>query len=235
MTAPRATSDQAYVLHSRPFRETSVLLDILTPEHGRLSGIMRGIRAAKRGNNPRPFVRYSATWAGRGEVLNLSKLETLSAYHFADMRRMLCALYMNELIVKLTTRANPSNTLFKLYDGALQTLRAGQVADAVLREFEAELLDALGYGVHLDDRDSSGAAIDPNDTYLYDLDSGGVHRCRSDSTQGAISGKALWGIKHGQYTDAGIARELKHFFRRILDHHLQGREIYARKILQQIV
>ena len=231
----RVLGQPAFVLHTRPFRETSLLLELLTPDFGRMSGLSRGARSGKRGAIAvRPFVYYQASWSGRGELVNVHRLEPMRLCRFASTRDMLCALYLNELLIRLTARGNPSPGLFSLYDGALSEVSLGESLEPVLRRFEAELLRALGYEISIGDVDASGRSLNPEGRYAYDLEDGTVRICDESAGRFSVSGRALLALRSQDFSSRDTAAELKKFFRRVLDHHLQEKTVYTRKIMQRL-
>jgi DNA repair protein RecO (recombination protein O) len=228
----RVSGQDAYVLHTRPFRETSLLLDLLTPDHGRICGVCRGVRNARRAAAVRPFVRYSACWSGRGEVLNVHTLEPQRQLALRESRRLLCGLYLNELVIKLSARGNPSGSLFALYAETLHTLAGPGALEPILRRFEAELLRFLGYEIRIDECDALGQGISHDTHYRYEPESGLLRPGGADP--GSVSGRALLAIRDAEYARDDTAMDMKLFFRKVLDHHLQGKALYARKIMHHL-
>src|SRR5687767_2024423 len=141
--------DRGYVLHSYPYRETSLILQAWTERHGRLGLVAKGARRPK---SPQravlvPFQPLTLDWFGRGELRTLKTAEpTVPAIPLRG-QYLLSAFYLNELLLKLTTRDDPHERLFEAYDRAITDLRAAQPLEPVLRRFELALLQELGYAV----------------------------------------------------------------------------------------
>src|SRR5882762_4733968 len=140
-----------YLLHHRPWRDTSRILEVLTREHGRLTLFARGVRGpgAKLAPVLQPFQLLLLSWSGRGEAPQLTGAER--AQHDPALPRecLLAAFYLNELLIRLTTRHDPLPELFDHYHGTLTELRAGAPLEPALRIFEQRLLEVLGYGLDL--------------------------------------------------------------------------------------
>jgi len=155
----------AFVLHRRPYRDTSLLLELITPEHGRVGAVVRGARGGKsrlRGLL-QPFLPLTCSWRGRGELATLTHAEGGGPPLLMAPPATLMGLYVNELLVRLWPRRDPCPALFHRYAHTLAAL-AGPEPEAALRLFERDLLAALGYALLLD-RDETGAPVTPERTY----------------------------------------------------------------------
>ena len=170
----RIESQPVYVLHVRAWRETSLLLEVFSREHGRVGLLARGVRSARARITRatlEPFQLLSADWAGTGELPNLRAAETIGApRRFVD-DALLSGLYVNELLVRLTARADPHPALFSRYAGLLEELGATDSLAWTLRRFERDLLGELGYGLQLECEAESGEPLraDANYTYLPEV------------------------------------------------------------------
>jgi DNA repair protein RecO (recombination protein O) len=236
----RDAHDRAWVLHTRPWRETSLLLELFTPESGRLGVIARGARRPRRGGRAlEPFVAVSCSLSGRGE------LRTLGA-HEVTRRTMLAGdalyagFYLNELLVRLLQREDPHERLFREYEGALAVLAglprgADPIAlEPVLRRFEFALLDELGYGFPLTE-DLDGAPVDPARRYTVLPDVGvrlqhpGVAE-HEDEAALHIDGSELLAIAEGRLASPAVLRAAKRLARRALAPHLGDRPLVSRSL-----
>jgi len=142
-------SQAAYLLHSRPFRDSSLLLDLLTRDRGRISAIARGVRSAKSKNKAllQSFVPLQVNLSGKSELKTLTQVEALSGPLVLRQRNLFAALYMNELLSRLLHRQEGDVDIFSLYESALAQLSSTDVIEPVLRCFEIDLLELLGYGI----------------------------------------------------------------------------------------
>ena len=145
----RVDLQPAYVLHSRPYRDTSAIIELFTPEYGRLSAVPRGVRrqSRRRSSSARsqPFSPLLVSFSGRAELKTLVASESAGQPHVLAGNSLFSGLYMNELLVRLLHRHDPHPELFAFYAATLKDLSAGAALEPVLREFELKLLDDLGY------------------------------------------------------------------------------------------
>src|SRR4051812_22403192 len=145
-------AEQAFVLHSYPHRETSLLLETFTRPHGRVTMIARGARrprSALRGVL-QAFQPVSLAWFGKGEVRTLTRAEWLGGLALLQGEALMCGFYLNELLLRLMPREDPHEALFERYRQALAALARLEPSAAVLRSFEKALLAELGYAMTLD-------------------------------------------------------------------------------------
>ncbi|MEM6483861.1 MAG: DNA repair protein RecO [Pseudomonadota bacterium] len=168
----RVTLQPSYVLHSRPFRDSSVLLDLFTAEHGRTAVIGRGLSRKRRGGSLgallQPFQPLLLSFGGRGDLLSLTAAETAGAPIRLMRDALISGFYLNELLLRLTHRLDPQPTLFSLYGDTLEALASGTgMLESALRRFEYDALDQLGYGVDLRHDAKTGLAIDESAIYLF--------------------------------------------------------------------
>lgn len=226
---------EAYVLHTLPFRETSLLVDAFSAEHGRVSLAARGARrpaSALRGVLL-PFQRVSLSWFGKGEVKTLHGAEWLAMTPGLGGRALICGFYLNELLVRLLPREDPHPRLFAAYETALAALPGAERIDAVLRPFELALLADLGYAVDLVHEAGGGAAVVAEGAYRY-LPERGLLRLddRGLGEGGAtVSGATLLAMQAGDYSDSVTRREALRLLRVALGHYLGDKPLLSRDML----
>lgn len=166
----RVESQPAYVLHARAWRETSMLLEVFSRDHGRVGVLARGVRSARARITRatlEPFQLLSVDWAGTGELPNLRAAEPVGApRRFVD-DALLSGLYVNELLVRLTARADPHPVLFARYAALLEELATTESLAWTLRRFERDLLAELGYGLQLEYEAESGEPLHAEADYAY--------------------------------------------------------------------
>lgn len=235
---PPADRQSAYVLHRRAFRETSAIVDLLTLDYGRVSGVIRGVKGARRdGNHIEPFAPVVATWRGRGQLVNLLRCEALGRSALAG-EGLFAGLYLNELLVRLLSRDEPVQGLFQHYGEALSRIAAGGIESA-LRVFERRLLEELGYGLAFDVDIETGHAIVRGAIYRVVAGEGfgksvDGSRCRFDTNghqrELLLTGAQIAAIGADDYADAGVRRAAKQVFRRALDRRLDGRALATRQL-----
>ena len=222
----------AFVLHRRPYRDTSLLLEALTPEQGRLGLVARGVRSRRSRWQGllQPFQPLLLSGAGKGELLTLTAVEEAGRPLPPPPARWLSGLYVNELLLRLLPRHDPHPGLFAAYQAVLEALTGPVAEEVALRIFEKRLLAELGYGLLLDAEADSGAPIVAERVYRYVLEQG---PCSVTRTAGGIliSGKSLLALRQENLADAGVLREAKRLTRAALGVYLQGRPLQTRKLL----
>ncbi|MCB1800501.1 MAG: DNA repair protein RecO [Gammaproteobacteria bacterium] len=220
----------AYLLHSRRYRDSSLIVDLFTRERGRVACVARGALHAKSKLPVRhPFQLLTIGFRGRGDVATLVAAEALAPPTALSGRRLYCGLYLNELLLKSTARQDPYPSVFDSYAESLGQLQGSSPVEPVLRRFEVHLLDQLGLGLLLD-HDTQGQPVNTDSRYTYQIDAG-PRQVGADDPQ-ALSGSTLLALKSGQFDDASVMREARDLMRRVLDHHLGGQALRSRELFQ---
>lgn len=235
MSHPRRVLLQpAYVLHRREYRNTSLLVEILSAEHGRSALIAKGARSPRSRWRPllQPFVPLLVSWAGRGELATVTEVEPAGRPLHLSGERIYSALYLNELLVRLMQRHDPHPEVFALYGESLQALTASDDPEPPLRSFEVELLAHLGYGLTLERDASSGEAIDADTLYCYQVELGPVPAAAMREPQSGVlvHGRVLMALRGALEWDEPARVQAKKLMRHIIDFHLAGRPIRAREL-----
>jgi len=230
-----------YLLHHAPYRDTSRILEVLTRDHGRLSLFARGVRGPKSrlGALLQPFQPLLLSWSGRGEAPQLTGAELEGVRRSLPADRLLAAFYLNELILKLTTRHDPHPALYAAYGRALEGL-AASTPDAVdrtaverpLRLFEKRLLEEVGYGLDLETSAADGGAIDPDRSYQFRPGQGLV--AAPAPAPGAISGSSLIALARDELAGAKELGDARRLLKAALDHCLEGRELATRAVARAL-
>lgn len=224
----------AWVIHRRAFRDTSLLLELLTRDHGRIGAVARGARGQRsrwRGVLE-PFQPVLVNWGGRGELATLVFAEAGGRPLRFPGTRLAGAFYLSELVLRLLQREDPTPGVFDAYGDALNGLADPAVAEDVpLRLFEKRLLDALGYGLLLDATADTGEAIDPGGCYRYELEHGPV-TALPDAGGVIVSGATLQALARETLEDPTLRSEAQRLMRAALrlyigDRPLQSRALYT--------
>ena len=190
----RVASQPAYVLHARAWRETSLLLEVFSRDHGRVGLVARGVRAARARLSRsalEPLQELRVDWSGRGDLQTLTAVESAGRVHALRGDRLLSALYVNELLVRLTARDDPHPGLFERYRGLLEELVATPSLAWCLRRFERDLLAAAGYALQLESTADGSAPVEPARDYDYLPEQGPVAATGSARDGVRIRGSAL--------------------------------------------
>ena len=237
----RVENAPGYVLHSRPWRETSLIVEAFTREHGRVGLVARGVRGARsrfRGLLV-PFQLLLLSWSGRGELPSLAGVDTEGPIRALRGRALFSGFYLNELMLNLLPRNDAHPDLFDDYRRAVDELGAEGVLDRVLRTFEKRLLDALGYGPTLDRAADTGEPVSPDKRYRYLPERGPVEVEGEGTGSGegpAVSGRTLLALagERLECADERERREARHLMRAILAPHLGPRPLRSRQLFNRI-
>lgn len=236
-SAERVRLAPAFVLHQRNWRESSRIVEIFSHDHGRLGLVARGIR---RPSSPLrallvPFRPLLLSWNLRGELGTLIQAEPgASVVPGLHGRHLMAGFYLNELILSLVTRHDPHPELHDYYAEALTAIGSERLEDG-LRLFELRLLDALGYGLSLEQDAISGEPVLTENQYLYDLERGPL-RAGSAAAGGLIvQGATLKALAAGEFTDVVQLREARTLLRAALEVQLGGRTLKTREVLRRLL
>lgn len=225
----RVEQQPGFILHARPWREASLLLEVLSRDYGRVGLVARGVRSARARasrNLLQPLAPLSLSWSGSGELATLGAAEAAGAPMQLSGEALLCALYLNELVTRLVPRNDAHAALFDDYVETLARLAQAQAPAWTLRRFERDLLGHLGYGIVLDAETQSGAPLQPDGSYAYRPDVGPLpwHGV-ADGLR--LRGSALLALVHDQAPDAEDLLALRRLMRALIAHHLDGTPLRA--------
>ena len=234
----RIDHEPGFVLHATPWRETSLIVDVLTRDHGRMALVARG---AKRPTSQfrgllSPFAPVALSWSGRGDIKTLVRVEWLGGLAPLRGDSLLAAFYLNELLVRLLARGDPHEGLFASYAQALHALAADTRAlEATLRGFELDLLREVGWLPPLG-HTGAGEAIEANLTYRIDPQAGAHPVPVTERTESVwvVSGAALQALAARHWPDAARAAECRRLLRALIAFHLEGRPLNTRRIFQDL-
>lgn len=223
-----------FLLHQRPFRDSSLILELFTLEHGRLTAFARGVRGPRsRFSGLQPFQPLLLSWSGRGDAPTLTGAECDGRAVALAAACLMGAFYINELLLRLTVAHDPNPGLYEAYAATLAALRAGAPLEQALRRFELQLLELTGYGVELHCEAGEGQPVRA-DGY-YQLLPGIGLRAASAGASGAVPGEVLLLLAAGELpADAEGRRHARALLRAALDHCLEGRELASRAVARDL-
>jgi DNA repair protein RecO (recombination protein O) len=231
----RITLEPAFVLHQRPYRETSVLLDLFTQEHGRISAVAKGVRQSRSRLKPllQPFVPLLASWQGRSELVTLVGAEPHDPIGRLSGECLLSGLYLNELLVRVLPKGDPHPGLYTNYRKTLVELQGTNLRPEVLRLFEKKLLEELGYGLALTGSAFTREPICAEKYYRFDPEQG-FELCAPDAMTVQVtifSGKSLLALASEVFPDEESLKDAKRLMRLALNpllgaYPLQSRRMY---------
>jgi DNA repair protein RecO (recombination protein O) len=226
----------AFVLHSRAYRESSLIVEAFTREHGRVALMARGARRPKSALRGvlLAFQPLLVSWSGRGELRTLTRAEWHGAYRPLQGLGLICGFYLNELLLKLTARDDPHERLFEAYAEALAALGAGEEPPPVLRRFEMCLLSELGYAVILDRDVERGEPVARAERYVYVVERGPVRAAGAPATGVELSGQTLLDMQSGNFTRAATQQQSKLLMRTLINHCLGNQVLHTRQLLRDL-
>lgn len=238
--------DRGYVLHTYPYRETSLILQAWTEKHGRIGIVAKGARRPRSASRSVlvPFQPLALDWFGRGELKTLKTAEPMLPATPLAGANLMSAFYLNELLLKLTTREDPHEGLYSAYDRAIGELRAlsrlvpraPSDIEPILRRFELSLLQELGYAVELS-RDAAHAPIEPERDYWYVLEKGPTaapHEGEAPGNAVKLRGRTLVDLESGRFEDAVTIAQAKQLMRLLIQHSLDGQELATRALVRDL-
>lgn len=223
----------AWLIHRRTWRETSLIMDVFTRDHGMVGLLAKGALRGKKSHAGllQPFLPLSVAWRGRSDLPVLTALEARAITPQLAGRALYCGFYLNELLYYLLHRHDPYPGVFELYESALLTLQFEQRIEAVLRNFELGLLEQLGYGLALECEANGGAALESDRHYHYIIEHGAR---RTQPDKHSYRGSTLLALATGNITGVDEQVEAKRFMRRIINHYLAGRTLKSRDLFKYV-
>lgn len=227
MSNTRVNLQPSCIIHRRAYRETSQLIDVFSLDYGRQGVVARGIRKnrSRWGGLLEPFQPLLLSWSGRGDLRTLTGVELEMSLPSPSGPHLRAAFYLNELILRLLPAGEPYPTLFRAYWGALDGFAKQDREEVVLRIFERDLLDSLGYALVTDHEIDSGQPIDPGTLYYYAPDTG---PSRLATAGPPVSGRTLLAIESGIFRDELELAEAKGVMRTVLRLHLGNKPLGSR-------
>ena len=230
--AKKSAPQRAFVLHSYAYKESSLIVDLLTVENGRMAVIAKG--AKRPASNLRGALLslqpIEAIFSGRGEVKTLTQAQWLPGQPWLTGQALMCGMYLNELLIKLLPREDPHPQLFETYAATLLTLAESDEHSAILREFEISLLIEMGYALELKNDVRTGEPLLPDTLYRYDPLAG-------PSAHGGgslVSGNALLSLGRGRFENNAVAAEARDFVRTIINFHLERRTMRSSNVMHDL-
>ena len=227
----------AYLLHHRPYRNTSQLIDCLTRDHGLVALVAQGSRRPKGGQRAvlQPFLALQISWVRRGELGRLTHVELRAPAGELSGERLLAGFYLNELLLRLVARGDANVPVFSCYSRALAELETKANTSMVLRLFELRFLAALGYGLDLHHDAETGEPICAERRYHFEPEVGA--RPEVDSVSGGDSywGRELISLRDEKLDDENSLRAAKRLLSRVLAVYLGERPLKTRAVLRDIL
>lgn len=228
--------ERAYVLHQRPYRNTSLIVECLTEHHGRQTLIAQGSRRSesRQRSDLQPFRRTRVSWIRRREMGKLTHIEAEGPGHDLAGGALLAGFYLNEVLLRLVPRGDANESVLSCYSSCLDRLAEARETARALRFFELELLDALGYRVDLESDFRTGEPIEPDRNYIFEHE-GGLTMCSASRTIDTFSGRDLISLRERELRDRESLRAARRLLAHILEFHLGDRPLRTRAVMRDIV
>lgn len=244
----RIEQQPAWVLHAQPWRETSLIVELFSRDHGRVAVVAKGARrpASQLRGLLMAFQPLRVDWSGGGEVKTLARAEWQGGQRLLGGRALLCGFYLNELVLRLTAREDPHPGVYDSYCTAVGALGSGAAASPVLRRFELALLRDLGYEASLYPPEGS-APIAAGDCYRYlvehglqriDAAPGAVEEASAESAHEdarvLLSGQTLIDIAADDFSRGETLTQSRQLLRVLIQHTLGGQTLQSRRIFREL-
>ena len=236
-TDARVNNEPGFILHTYPFKETSVVAEVFTRSHGRVALIARGARrptSALRGLM-QPFTPLLLSWFGKSELKTLHAAEWQGGLIAPQGRALMCGFYLNELLLRLLARGDAHEWLYDRYIATFEQL-TGEACNTdferILRRFEKSLLGEIGYGATFDVEADSGAPIEPHIRYVFQPERGAIRA--SDQPGCPVSGQTLIDMAADQFESQSTLIEAKQLMRTLINHTLGAKPLYTRQLLRDL-
>jgi DNA repair protein RecO (recombination protein O) len=225
-----------YVLHQRPFRNTSQIVDCMTADHGRIALVARGSRRPRPGRRAllQPFVPLHLSWVRRGDLGSLTDVEAAGGAYTLAGDALLAGFYANELLLRLMARGDANRQIFSCYSECLADLASSAPVARSLRLFELRLLSGLGYGLTLDCDAASGAPIEADRSYVFELERGLVAADTVSNGTELHWGRDLISLREERLSDENSLRTARRLLSRVLKTYLGDRPLRSRDVLSDI-
>lgn len=231
--ARRAALQPAFLLYHRDYSDSSRIIELMTREHGRISLFARGARRAKSPFRPllQPFMPLLVSWSGGIDGGQLTGAELAGEAVPMPPQRLMSGFYLNELLMRLTVRGEAAQEVFDLYTVALGNLRQGEPEQAVLRKFELELLEEIGYGIDVRRDAASGEPLGADRYYHFQPGLGLRAVAVGADLERAFLGADLLELGEGRLETPAALRAAKRLLRMALEHCLEGRGLRSRDVM----
>lgn len=232
----RVEQQPAFVLHTYPWRETSLIAETFSRDFGRVALVAKGARrplSALRGVIM-AFQPLRVDWSGAGELRTLLRAEWCGGQPLLTGRALMCGYYLNELLVRLTAREDPHTMLFDAYAAALAALGRNEPAAPILRRFELALLSELGYGLGTLTAREAGGTIDADQLYVYIIESGPVPVETEPADVPAVTGRTLLDLALGEFSRPQTLQQGKALLGMLINHYLGGQPLQSRRVLKEL-
>lgn len=219
-------SDRSVLLHRRPYSDTRWLVDYLTEQHGRVSGIQRLAASLRPGLEL--FTEYRISWRDKSQLVTITQCDAERKFYM-NGRKLYVGLYMNELVVRTTRPEEEVEGLYESYVASISLIGSESTnVEPVLRNFERALLKGLGYEIVFDYDLAGGRKVEQDSQYQF-VPEGGFQRIES-YVDGGIDGASLLAIARSDYSLARTRQVAKNVLRTALQYRIGNQPIVSRSL-----
>ncbi|MDA9090535.1 DNA repair protein RecO [Porticoccaceae bacterium] len=233
----RVDAEAGFLLHATPYRETSLLVDLFSQNHGRIRCVAKGFRKPNKRGISRaifPYTEHQFSWQGRGELKTLTSADAIQAHNFLQQECLFTGLYVNELLYRLLHEHDPHEHLYEKYAEFMVQLAGTGPDELMLRQLEMTLLDELGYGLVLDCEAKNGSALLPDKLYQYVPEQGLIEAVNQRKEQpGSYRGADIMALTQGDFSQRSVMKTAKQLLRNVINFYLGGRQLHSRELYRQ--
>ena len=231
MTANVVHLQPAYIVSQRHYKETSLILDVLTRDYGRVSLLAKGVRKtkSKTAGLLQPFIPLTLSYLGKTELKTLTNVELRQAFKPLPGMALYCGFYINELVGYFLHPYDPHPEVFSHYHDCLALLMTGLNIEQALRTFELDLMDAVGLGLQLEYDFNTEQPLQPLSHYHFTAEQGPIA-----AVEGRFTGKTLLAIKRRDFSHPQVLIDAKILMRTVIDVYLQGKPLKSRAVIHNI-
>ncbi len=218
----------AYLLHRRPFSDSQVMLDMLVEGVGQLRMLARisGRQATKHKAQLQPFQSLLVQYSGKSDLKYINRFEPHGGQTVLSGTQLYCGFYLNELTNRIVPINEPMESVYHLYKKHLDELSTTKNLQAVLRSYEFQLLEMLGYGVDFS-VDAEGDVINDAANYQYFAEYGFLLH---DDPRSGFSGKQLNAIAAHDFSAPDVLYMAKQLSRYLLKPLLGKKPLKSREL-----
>ena len=220
----------AFLLHQRPYGNSSVMAEMFTLDNGRISVIAKGAKKPKSKffGVLSPFSKLRITYRGKSELKTLTNVDKEDIFSDSFSKLSYTLLYINELLIKILPQGAPQKELFDLYDKFLLEIKTSNEIDIILRRFEIDLLEMLGYGINFINEVDSGQSIDADKLYDFVPELG-----FKESPNGIFNGKEIISISKLDFENIN-KKKFKSLTTMAIGYSLDGGDLKSRQIFKTL-
>ena len=220
----------AFLLHQRPYGNSSIMAEMFTLDNGRISVIAKGAKKPKSKffGVLSPFSKLRITYRGKSELKTLTNVDKEDIFSDSFSKLSYTLLYINELLIKILPQGAPQKELFNLYDKFLLEIKTNNEIDIILRRFEIDLLEMLGYGINFINEVDSGQSIDADKLYDFVPELG-----FKESPNGIFNGKEIISISKLDFENIN-KKKFKSLTTMAIGYSLDGGDLKSRQIFKTL-